>query len=221
LCPLERNIETISLIYHHIKKGSYMPKQFFIDGRVQNGLKYEDYFEAAVKKSGTVNPSELTEEEKEHLEYTNLNIKRSERIHKIYNVSDDLKTALNKITKPQLWMVISGIWCGDSAQNLPYIAKMASVNPLIDLRILLRDENPDIMDEYLTNGTRSIPKLVSFDTEGNELFQWGPRPKEAVELVQKAKSEGKNKDQFIEELHLWYGRNRGKAIESEFLTILK
>lgn len=197
-----------------------MTKQFFTDKRIQNGLKYKDYFDISVKNTELIDPAGLSGDEKAHFDYTKMNIKRSERIHKTYTVSDELKAALNKITEPQVWMVLTEIWCGDSAQNLPYISKMAEINPLIDLRILLRDENIDIMDQYLTNGTQSIPKLIAFDKSGNELFQWGPRPKEAVELVQKAKAEGKNKDQFIEELHLWYGRNRGKAIESEFLAIL-
>ncbi|MCL6097112.1 MAG: thioredoxin family protein, partial [Bacteroidetes bacterium] len=94
-------------------------------------------------------------------------------------------------------------------------------NPLIDLRILLRDQNLDIMDLYLTNGnSRSIPKLVVFDQDGNELVQWGPRPAEAQALVNKNKSEGKSKDEFIKELHLWYGRNRGKNLEEEFEKII-
>ncbi len=198
-----------------------MPNQFFVEKRVQNGLKYIDYFENSFKKAVETNPDTLIGEERTHYEYVKLNIKRSERIHKTYVVSDELKDKLNQITEPQLWMVITEMWCGDSAQNLPFIAKMASINHLIDLRIIIRDENLDIMDEYLTNGTRSVPKLVAFDVDGNELFQWGSRPLEAVELVNKAKAEGKTKYQFIEELHLWYGRNKGKAIESEILAILK
>lgn len=188
---------------------------------LKNGVSYKEYFERAQKNLEIQAGNDLTEEEKHLLEYTKLNIKRSERIAKTYQVSDELKAVLTSISKPQLWMVLTEPWCGDSAQNLPYIAKMAEINPLIELKIVLRDKNPDIMDLYLTNGTRSIPVLAAFDSEGNELFKWGPRPQEAVELVKNAKALGKSKDQFIEELHLWYGRNRGKAIESEFIALLK
>ena len=76
------------------------------------------------------------------------------------------------------------------------------------------------MDEYQTNGTRSIPKIVAFDSEGNELFTWGPRPKEAQQLITQWKNEGIVKPELYEKLHLWYGRNRGKNIEGEFLEIL-
>lgn len=198
-----------------------MQNPIFEDKRVKNGLSYKDYFEYAQKKVEIPINNEAAEEEKHLFEYSKLNIKRSKRIAKTYQVSEELKSILTGLSKPQVWMVISEPWCGDSAQNLPYIAKMADESPLVELKILLRDENTDIMDNYLTNGTRSIPVLAAFDSDGKELFKWGPRPQEAVELVKKAKAEGKEKDQFIEELHLWYGRNRGKAIESEFINLLK
>lgn len=197
-----------------------MAKQFFNDGRISKGFSFNDYMMRAVNKTSNPIPEGISEEDIHLLEYTKLNIKRSERVEKTYTVGEELKEKLLKISSPQIWMVITEAWCGDSAQNLPYIAKMAAINPLIDFKIILRDENPDIMDEYLTNGTKSIPILVAFDESGNELFKWGPRPVEAADLVKNAKAEGKSKDQFIEELHLWYGRNRGKALESEFLKLI-
>ena len=113
-------------------------------------------------------------------------------------------------------MVITEDWCGDSAQNLPYIASIAELNNNIDLRIVLRDENPDIMDHYLTNGiSRSIPILVAFNEAGEELFIWGPRPEEAQEVIDELKSSGAEKKDYMEKLHLWYARNRGKNIETK------
>lgn len=198
-----------------------MAPEFITSGRIKNGLDYTSFMDLSAKKLNETTPEVLSEDEKHLLEYTKLNMKRSERVEKTYTVSEGLKEKLSSVKEPQTWMVVTEAWCGDSAQNLPYIAKMASVNPLINLKIVLRDQNLDIMDQYLSNGTRSIPILVSFDQEGNELFKWGPRPAEAASLVKKAKEEGKQKEQFIEELHLWYGRNRGKAIESEFISLLK
>jgi len=93
------------------------------------------------------------------------------------------------------------------------------LNENIDLIILNRDKNLDIIDLYLTNGTRSIPVLVAFDTEGNELFKWGPRPQPAVELIKQLKSKGVEKKEMYENLHLWYGRNRGVEIDKE-LTVM-
>lgn len=197
-----------------------MAKDFFINKVPHNGMTYEKYSELAEKK--VENEASVTDEkEKELLEYTKLNVHRTKRINKTYKVSEELKSAISKIEKKQLWMVITEDWCGDSAQNLPHIAKMADESENIDLKIIYRDENLDIMDQYLTNGTaRSIPKLVAFDEEGEELFQWGPRPQELVEMVEQWKTEMEPKE-WKEKIQLFYGRDRGKTIEKEFIDLLK
>jgi len=196
-----------------------MAKDFFINRIPHNGFNYKEYAEIFEKYVTETDINSLSESDKEHFTYSKLNLQRSQRIDKTYSPSAEIKEAMNAIKKPQLWMLITETWCGDSAQNLPYIAHIAGLNELVNFRIILRDKHPEIMEHYLTNGTKSIPILVAFDEDGNELFKWGPRPKEAVELVQKAKAEGLGKDKFIEQLHLWYGRNRGKAIEKEILEL--
>lgn len=194
--------------------------KFFFERRIHNGMTYEDYNNLFNEKIDAIVPQDLSPELAEQLNNTKLNFQRMNRINKTYKVNENLAKVVEEIDKPQLWMILTELWCGDSAQNIPYIAQIAKQNPLIDLRILLRDENPDIMDRYLTNGTRGIPKIVAFDTDGNEIFQWGPRPKEAQELVLKAKQEGKPKKEFIELLHKWYAFNKGKNIEEEFLDLI-
>lgn len=194
--------------------------KFFFERRIHNGMTYEDYNNLFNEKIDAIVPQDLSPELAEQLNNTKLNFQRMNRINKTYKVNENLAKVVEEIDKPQLWMILTELWCGDSAQNIPYIAQIAKQNPLIDLRILLRDENPDIMDRYLTNGTRGIPKIVAFDVDGNEIFQWGPRPKEAQELVLKAKQEGKPKKEFIELLHKWYAFNKGKNIEEEFLDLI-
>lgn len=197
-----------------------MAKQFFIDNRPQKGMTYQEYNKVFEEQIENTNPDLLNDEQKGLYEYKKLNKQRSSRIDKTYEPSDEIKKAVESLEE-QLWMIITEPWCGDSAQNLPYIAKIASLNDKINFRVVLRDSNPDIMDEYLTNGTRSIPKLVAFNPEGEELFIWGPRPKAAQELIIKLKSEGIVKPELYEKLHLWYGKNKGKDIESEFVSILE
>jgi len=196
-----------------------MAHQFFIDKRPHKGMTYKEYTRSIIKEIANTNSGILDDDLKEKYEYKKLNLQRSARVDKTYTVSEELERAIKKIKSKQLWMVLTEGWCGDSAQNLPYIVKMAEANSNIELKILLRDSNPDIMDQYLTNGTKSIPRLVAFDEEGNELFTWGPRPKKAQELINKLKSEGIVKPELYENLHLWYGRNRGKELEAEFLNI--
>jgi len=162
----------------------------------------------------------LDEEDRRLHASTALNLKRSERIEKTYTVSPELKALMESISEPRVWMTMTEPWCGDSAQTLPYIAKIAACSPLVTLKILYRDENPDIMDRYLTNGTRSIPKLVVFDSSGKELFRWGPRPGPARELIRELKSLGMEKEKMYEKLHLWYGRDKGTTLEKEFIELL-
>lgn len=198
-----------------------MAHKFFEDKRPHNGLTYDEYMNMTEKQINETDTALLNDQEKETFEYTKLNLQRSSRIEKHYQVSEELKNEIQKIDKPQLWMVITENWCGDSAQNLPYLAKMAEQNPNIYFRIILRDQNTDIMNLYLTNGTMSIPIMVAFDMEGNEIFKWGPRPVEAQELIKQWKSEGIVKPGLYEKLHLWYGKNRGKNIEMEMLEAIK
>ncbi|MEW6195843.1 MAG: thioredoxin family protein [Bacteroidota bacterium] len=196
-------------------------KKFFADKRIQNGMTYQTYFN---QFNHYLNQSENGYQTKEAIEKFNnikLNYQRSLRIHKTYEPSNELVKTIQQIDVPQIWMVISEHWCGDSAQNLPYIAEIAKLNSNIDLRVVLRDDNPDIMDEYLTEGKlRSIPKLVAFDEDGNELFQWGPRPKSAGDLVMNAKKEGKEKNEFMTLLHKWYANNKGEELEKEILFLI-
>lgn len=199
-----------------------MTNNFFNERRPHNGLTYEAYLDIWEDFLTQTNHADLPSDEKNRYDYKKLNKQRSSRINKTYKVSEELKSLLTEIREPQIWMVLTEDWCGDSAQNLPYIAEMAKQNSNITLRILPRDANLDIMDQYLTDGkSRSIPKLVVFDENGDELFQWGPRPKEAQQFVKDELAKGREKPDVYQDLHLWYGRNRGKAIESEFIKMLQ
>jgi hypothetical protein len=198
-----------------------MIHDFFLARRPHNGMTFDFYFEK-IKCSAELEKLESNSNTKHgHTNKLGLNFQRMQRIIKTYSIDSELLSILQRITEPQLWLVLTEDWCGDSAQIIPYLAKMAGVNPLIDLRIMLRDENLDIMDLYLSSeNTRSIPKLISFSKDGEELFQWGARPAEADNLVKKLKAEGQTKDEFMEQLHLWYARNRGRAIENELKELL-
>lgn len=183
----------------------------------REGISYKDFMEFTQNRIADENFKKS-----EKFDVTKLNLQRSNRIYRTYTVSDELKNYILKIRSPLTWMVITEEWCGDSAQNLPYIAKIAETNPLIELRLILRDSNLDIMDLYLTDGkSRSIPKLVAFDKEGKEVFNWGSRPKRAQEKVEEGKRIGLTKNEYLANLHSWYAENKGRDLENEFLEILK
>lgn len=172
------------------------------------------------KHSALYEKGEYTTGDALHDSFLKLNVARTRRIDKTYTPGAAITEAVQGITEKQFWMVLSEDWCGDSAQNIPMLAKMAALNPLIEFRILYRDENPAVMDLYLTNGTRSIPKLVVYDADWNELFTWGARPAEGQQIVLDGKAAGLSKEKFLEQLHIWYSRNRGTALEAEMLELI-
>lgn len=155
-------------------------------------------------------------------DFTALNKRRMSRINKTIDLDAQLLKVLDTISEEQQWVVITEAWCGDSAQSLPVIGKIAGYSEKITLKIVLRDENPELMDQYLTNGSKSIPKLVVFDGMGTELFTWGPRPAPAQELLTNWKNEpaGRNWEVFETELHTWYARDKTKTIQQEFIQLL-
>lgn len=187
---------------------------------IEKGMSYTEYINKIIDELANTDAAELKDKELSRFNFKTLNLRRSSRIIRNYKVSAELKNIIAEITEPQLWMIITESWCGDSAQNLPYIAAIARENFLINLRIILRDSNPDIMDQYLTNGTRSIPKLIAFDIAGEELFRWGPRPKAAIELINQWKAEGMEKPVWTEKLHIWYSKNKGSELEKDFIELI-
>lgn len=184
------------------------------------GISYDQFNRQANESANfSLNPNSSDHEKLLH-GYTQLNQKRTTRILKTFKVSEETFEVISNISSPQTWLIITEDWCGDSAQNIPYLYKISEPNKNIELKIILRDKNLDIMDKFLTNGGRSIPKIIGFDSNGNQLFQWGPRPKVAKQLVNEWKENGLTKEEFNEKLHLWYGKDRGKTFEKEFVGLL-
>lgn len=191
-----------------------------VDEIALKGLDYPAYKAKLKSFLETTNPETLEARDRELYGYTVLNQQRISRVEKTYLPSVTLVETVQKIASPQTWMLLTALWCGDSAANLPVIAKIAQLNPMIQLSIIERDENLEIMDQYLTNGARSIPKLVAFNAAGEELFTWGSRPASAKALVLEQKSQGIPMEIWEEKLHLWYARNRGQELETELLAQL-
>ena len=196
------------------------PPAFYFDGRLDSGLDYAAY-EASMREYAARSPNEnMTAEEREHHDNAAINLQRASRISRTYQPSEKIRGIAAQLRQPQMWMLLSEVWCGDSAQCVPLIARIAELSPHISLRILLRDKHLDIMDAYLTGGKRCIPMLVVFTAKGDELGRWGARPRSAQEIVTRAFAEGATKQIRLERLHLWYGRNRGVELEEELAALL-
>ncbi|MDZ7807431.1 MAG: thioredoxin family protein [Gracilimonas sp.] len=156
------------------------------------------------------------------LDYTKMYMQRTNRWDKRGKLSDELRVRLKVVSRDMIWLVINEGWCGDGAQTLPFINKMAEESDHIDLKVILRDQNLEVMDQFLTNGARSVPKLIVIDKNTTEVLgTWGPRPIEANELYWKGKNDPDTpNNKAVEDLHLWYARDKGKAIQQEILKML-
>ena len=154
---------------------------------------------------------------------TKLNRQRIKRIDNTLEFSEEDLLPFKQISKGQLWLVISEAWCADAAQIVPVLSKIAESNPLIDLKIVLRDENPDLMNQYLTNGGKAIPILIIADAQSLEVLPvWGPRPKVATKMVEAYKKEhGKLTPEFKEGLKKWYNQDKGQSILSDLQALFK
>ncbi|MED3563304.1 thioredoxin family protein [Bacillus xiapuensis] len=116
-------------------------------------------------------------------------------IYEGYQVSKADKTKLEPLKARELRaIVLTEDWCGDALLNNPILLRIADAAGM-EVRFVLRDQNLELMDQYLTNGTsRAIPIFIFIDQEGNEAEVWGPRATEIQELVDKGRSELPDKE---------------------------
>ncbi|MBC7922554.1 MAG: thioredoxin family protein [Ferruginibacter sp.] len=191
---------------HLAKAMSYSQYRALVDDLLREG-----------KTTGPYQSARMTE-------YTDLNVHRMNRVEKTVSLNTEVTEALMNVSRNLIWVVLTEGWCGDAAQNLPVIAKIAIASgSKIDLKLLLRDENPEVMDAYLTSGGRSIPKLICLDADTREeLGTWGPRPAvvQVLVMAHKADPQGVSHEQFIETIHAWYARDKSQHLQRELAECL-
>ena len=158
----------------------------------------------------------------ELLNYSMLNDKRMSRLDKKIKLSETTIERLNKVQKEQTWLLITEGWCGDAAHILPVMNKMSAENENINLKVVLRDENLELMNQFLTNGSMSIPKLVVLDANEEVVSSWGPRPSIASKMVVDYKEKHGSLDPgFKKDLQLWYNKNKGVNIQEDLVDFLE
>lgn len=154
--------------------------------------------------------------------YGRLNRQRMHRLEKTIVIDDAMRRSIAVNEREMIWLIITEGWCGDAAQNIPIIEKIAAENGKIETRYILRDENLDLMDAFLTNGARSIPKLIALDPKTFDvIFTWGPRPTAAQDLFVRLKSDGIEKAVISEELQRWYNSDKGNSLQREFEVLTR
>lgn len=187
-----------------------------IENSIKKAMDYAQYnllFKQLVEEGRTTG-----EQTPEKLNYTKLNFSRTKRLDKTAVISEEALEVFKNISAKQTWLIITEPWCGDAAQTLPYLNKIAQLSVNIDLKIVLRDENPELMDQFLTNGSQSIPIVIKVDENFDVIETFGPRSKAATKLVTDYKTQhGKIDDAFKEILQVWYNNDKGVSIVNDVL----
>ena len=156
------------------------------------------------------------------INYTMLNDRRMKRWDKTVKLSDEAKAKIQNFNHKVTWLVLTESWCGDAAHIMPVINKVAELNDNIDYKVVMRDENDELMNKFLTNGGRAIPKLIAINNETNAVIgTFGPRPNVATEIVKAYKEEhGKLTPEFKEDLQRWYNKDKGQSTIADLLHLL-
>lgn len=156
------------------------------------------------------------------LNYSKLSERRMKRWDKTFKMSENDKTFFENWSKPMIFLVITEGWCGDAAHALPILNKISETAPKIDFQVVLRDDNDILIQKFLTNGAKSIPKLIALDKNMEVLFTWGARPTEATQMVKAYKAKhGQLTVGFKEDLQKWYNKDKGQSIVKDIKTELE
>lgn len=155
--------------------------------------------------------------------YSTLNEVRMNRLDKTIKILPEISERLKALKQNYILLIISEGWCGDAAQIVPVIEKIAQQNDLIEHRIILRDDNDALMNKFLTNGGRAIPKLIVVDTETNKVLgDWGPRPEGATHLIIESKAKhGTVTAETKTDLQKWYLKDKGYSTMAEITALLE
>ena len=192
-----------------------------IQSAILNSHSYREY-RTLVSKLINEGKSTGKEQSADLLHYSELNEVRMNRLEKTLKIDTEVQKTLENLKSKQTWLVISEGWCGDAAQILPIIKLMSETSDNIELKIVLRDENEEIMNQFLTNGAKSIPKILILDENLNIINHWGPRPEGAKNLIIDYKAQhGIVDEQAKIDLQKWYLEDKGISTMKEIVAMLQ
>jgi hypothetical protein len=192
-----------------------------VDKALFNSYSYPEY-RKIVSDLLSEGKSTGNEQSEDLLHYTTLNETRLKRLDKTISVHEEIRSKLKVLEKEYIWLVIVEGWCGDVAQILPILNKMALESNKIELKIVLRDSNDDLMNHFLTNGARAIPKLIIIDKVSEKVCgHWGPRPKGASDLIKNYKEQfGIVDEKAKSQLQMWYLQDKGLSTQKEVAEMM-
>ncbi len=145
-----------------------------------------------------------------------------EGVHDRHETPDRALERAREIGGEWRLLVLAEDWCGDASNTVPVLARFAEAAPNVEMRVVERDENPELMDAHLTNGGRAIPIAVVLDRDDRPRGSWGPRPAELQDFVISEKERGERPtDEIYREARRWYASDGGETTLRELLDVLE
>jgi len=189
--------------------------------KLHKAIPYNEYrttIEGLVAEKKTSGPTQ----NEDYAHYTLMNFQRMKRLEKTTQLSESFEKKITNFKRKLIWLILTEAWCGDAAQNIPVLEKIASSAPHISTLYLFRDEHIDLIDHYLTNGGRSIPKLICLDENSMEVLgTWGPRPFTIQRFINKLKEEGiTDLKETIEKVQVAYNHDGTVSLQEEISHLL-
>lgn len=192
-----------------------------IKNSLKRGVSYSTY-RTLIKGLLIEGKSTGNEQTEERFTFSKLNDKRMDRLDKTLQITAETQSFLNQLKNSYTFLVIAEGWCGDAAQILPILNKISEASIKISLKIVCRDENDALMNEFLTNGSKSIPKVIVVDSNNKIINSWGPRPFIATKMVQEYKAKnGVIDTEFKKDLQIWYNKDKGNSTQQDIVKLLK
>ena len=193
----------------------------FTPSLISETISWQQYLALAQQYVNTNDKPEKYRDEK-MLRYTYENVERIQRVLEQMKVETKLYNTLNTLGVKWTWVVLTEPWCGDAAQVVPALYTLSTCSENIDFRILLSDSHSDILDQFLTKGSRSIPKLICINELQEVIGTWGPRPAILQQLVLAQKDDTtKTFGDKVRSIHQWYEQDKTNTLQEEFVQLVK
>ena len=181
----------------------------------QNSITFDAYIKETERRIAVQSP------EDDHNEYYELGLQRMNRTLKTFKIDEEQLNVLKSKNFNGKILIISEPWCGDASATVPAVSKFFEAAD-IEVKIFLKDSDTSLIEQFLTNGTQSIPKILILNENFEVKNVWGPRPKFGTELLKKFKENPETypREEFYNDLQVYYAKNRGKDAITELLELL-
>lgn len=179
-------------------------------------MSFEEYLK--LTKTLTENP-EMQQEA--YQDYYHLGLQRMERVDKNYTPAESEIQQMEAKNFQGKILIITEPWCGDAASIVPVVTRFL-MKAQVPVRLFLRDKDTALIDGFLTNGGRAIPKILIADEDFEIIASWGPRRKFGADLLAKFKADPENypREKFYADLQKAYAKDKGKEIIAKLLALI-